>query len=140
MSISSDNSIDLNRLVLETSTRDLTLDKKVFELKEKVNKSSQNIKPKYTSDKISFIAKTKNSVSDNFEKVKEILQSNPIVIYSFPIILTLTVLYFLKPSCVMKEYRRNRLLYREIDYGLLLSTTLFVGLFLDVMLYAYLKK
>jgi hypothetical protein len=140
MSISSENSIDLNRLVLETSTRDLKLDKKVLELKEKVNKSSQNIKPKYNSNKISFISKTKNNVSDTFEKIKEKIKSNPIVIYSFPIILTLIVLYYLKPSCVMKEYRRNRVLYREIDYGLLISTTLFVGLFLDVMLYAYLKK
>jgi hypothetical protein len=140
MSISSDNSINLDRLVLETSTRNLTLDKKVSELKEKVNSRSSVIKPKYNTEKISFISKTKNSVSDAFENVKGTIQSNPIVIYSFPIILTLVVLYFLKPSCVMKEYRRNRILYREIDYGLLVSTTLFVGLFLDVMLYAYLKK
>jgi hypothetical protein len=140
MSISSDNSINLDRLVLETSTRDLRLDKKVSELKEKVNSRSSVIKPKYNSEKISFISKTKNSVSDAFENVKGTIQSNPIVIYSLPLILTLVVLYFLKPSCVMKEYRRNRVLYKEIDYGLLISTTLFVGLFLDVMLYAYLKK
>lgn len=140
MSISSDNSINLDRLVLETSTRDLRLDKKVSELKEKVNSRSSVIKPKYNTEKISFISKTKNSVSDAFENVKGTIQSNPIVIYSLPLILTLVVLYFLKPSCVMKEYRRNRVLYKEIDYGLLISTTLFVGLFLDVMLYAYLKK
>jgi hypothetical protein len=140
MSISSDNSINLDRLVLETSTRDLRLDKKVSELKEKVNSRSSVIKPKYNSEKISFISKTKNSVSDAFENVKVTIESNPIVIYSLPLILTLVVLYFLKPSCVMKEYRRNRVLYKEIDYGLLISTTLFVGLFLDVMLYAYLKK
>jgi hypothetical protein len=140
MSESSDNSINLkkiNEIVLETSQRDTTLNKKISYLKETVDKRAGKDK---NNLKISFIDKTKTTTIETVEKIKEKLLTNPIIVYSFPIIVSLIFLYFMKPPFIMKEYIRNRKNYQELDKSLLISSSLFIGVFIDVLLFSYLKK
>jgi len=140
MSESSDNSINLqriNEIVLETSQRDTRLNKKISHLKDTVDKKSGKDKKKV---KTSFIDKTKTTTVETVEKIKEKLLANPIIIYSFPIIVSFIFLYFFKPPFIMKEYIRNRKNYQELDKSLLISSSLFIGVFIDVLLFSYLKK
>jgi len=140
MSESSDNSVNLeriNEIVIETSNRDMRLNNKISYLKERVNKSSGKDKKNI---KHSFIDKTKITASETIEKIKEKLLTNQVIIYTFPIIISFILLYFLKPPFIMKEYIRNRKNYQEIDKNLLVSSSLFIGVFIDVLLFSYLKS
>jgi hypothetical protein len=140
MSESSDNSINLeriNEIVIETSNRDMRLNNKISCLKGRVNKSSGKDKKMI---KPSFIDKTKTTTFEAVEKIKEKLLSNKLIIYIIPIIVSIIFLYFLKPPFIMKEYIRNRKNYQELDKNLLISSSLFIGVFIDVLLFSYLKS
>jgi hypothetical protein len=140
MSESSDNSINLkriNEIVLETSNRDTTLNNRLSHLKDRVNKSSGKDIRKGNQ---SFVDKTKTTTIETVEKLKEKLLANQFIIYMFPIIISFVLLYFLKPPFIMKEYISNRKNYQELDKNLLISSSLFIGAFIDVLLFSYLKS